>query len=73
MPLLFQGHIELLEEYLSHSREHQAAFVQLVDRLIDSESNTDVIVRCLSVITAFIVVILVVMAPRSMCSACSVG
>jgi len=45
MPLLFQGHTELLEEYLSRSREHQAAFVQLVDQLIDSDCNTDTIIR----------------------------
>ena len=48
MPLLFQGHVELLEEYLSRSREHQAAFVQLIDELIDPASNTDAIVRCVS-------------------------
>jgi len=48
MPLLFQGHIELLEEYLTRSREQQAAFVQLVDHLIDDESNIDAVIRCLS-------------------------
>jgi len=45
MPLLFQGHIDMLEEYLSRSREQQVAFVELLDRLIDSESNIDSIVR----------------------------
>jgi len=50
MPLLFQGHIDLLEEYLSRSREHQAAFVQFVDELIDSETNIDTIVRSLQVV-----------------------
>jgi len=48
MPLLFQGHVELLEEYLSRSREQQLLFVQLVDQLIDSETNIDAIVRCCS-------------------------
>jgi len=48
MPLLFQGHIDLLEEYLSRSRDHQAAFVELVDQLIDSDTNIDAIVRSLS-------------------------
>lgn len=47
MPLLFQGRVDLLEEYLSRSREHQVAFVQLVDELIDSETNIDIIVRSL--------------------------
>ena len=47
MPLLFQGHIDLLEDYLSRSREQQAAFVQLVDGLIDDESNIDAVIRCL--------------------------
>jgi len=51
MPLLFQGHNEMLEEYLSRSREHQAAFLQLVDQLIDSETNMDVIIGCLYIIT----------------------
>lgn len=46
MPLLFQGHIELLEEYLSRSRDQQAAFVHFLDRLIDAEANIDAIVRC---------------------------
>jgi len=48
MPLLFQGHIELLEEYLARSREQQAAFVQLIDYLIDDKSNIDAVIRCLS-------------------------
>jgi len=45
MPLLFQGHIDLLEEYLSRSRDQQVAFVQLIDQLIDAKTNIDVIVR----------------------------
>ena len=45
MPLLFQGHIDLLEEYLSRSRDQQVAFVQLIDQLIDAKTNIDIIVR----------------------------
>jgi len=60
MPLLFQGHIDLLEEYLSRSREQQAAFVQLLDQLIDSETNIDVVIRCLYAITVFIRIVFVV-------------
>jgi len=51
MPLLFQGHIDLLEEYLSRCRDHQAAFVQILDELIDSDTNLDAIVRCRQILT----------------------
>jgi len=55
MPVLFQGHIDLLEEYLSRSREQQVAFVQFVDQIIDSESNIDAIIRCICVVLLFLV------------------
>ena len=45
LPLLLQGHVDLLEEYLSRSREHQVTFVQLIDQLIDSDTSIDAFVR----------------------------
>jgi hypothetical protein len=45
MPLLFQGHLGQLEEFLSRSREQQVAFVQLLDHMINRETNMDVLIR----------------------------
>jgi len=61
MPLLFQGHIDLLEEYLSRSRDQQVAFVQLIDQLIDAKTNIDVIVRWILVTLVLIKSFLVVL------------
>ena len=45
VPLLFQGHVNALDEYLAHSREHQMAFVQLLDEFVHPNKNMDMVVR----------------------------